>query len=416
MLRTHHHIIIVETTKHLECAKDAILGKINEFVDDAERKSVKMNEQSLFTIVTFNNSSSEELCSDVSYKDLSINRLIHFDKNDSYYRHACGLKTLKTYIENIEKKTSENARISFYVISNGIDNSCVDVEKLDKKIEWLQSRGWLFSFYSIEADNLIKCHCDDLGMFLRGYALQLFSFRMHKSHKSGVQYTQTTPTNKVVTEANISKPHVETPIDKNDKFCWIEQLKNIQSRIIWQGTEVTHYLTGDDHFELENVVSEGSGRCFSYIRDQIRGNIIQEKPLPWNTLREILIRLPFACCKHILLPYDESYQFLNDYNLCAEQLISNNNKQYIKAEPFINKKDQQSIIISFLVNSREEDYDEDGFGGGTYDDYALGIIDSDGKWAIPLIVISSIKKVCVVNDGVSPDNYIAIPNRENLLW
>ena len=80
------------------------------------------------------------------------------------------------------------------------------------------------------------------------------------------------------------------------------------------------------------------------------------------------------------------------------------------------KKDVESVIVYFAVDTYEEDYDEDGFGGGTYTDYAYGVIDKEGYWAVPLKRSCAIDVISNVNDGLDPKYYSDQKKRKQVKW
>lgn len=41
------------------------------------------------------------------------------------------------------------------------------------------------------------------------------------------------------------------------------------------------------------------------------------------------------------------------------------------------------MLVDSPIGSYEESYDSDGYGGGTTDKYAIGVIDVQGCWAYP---------------------------------
>ena len=281
----HYHIIIVEATKKLDGAKHNMITQIKEIIDKAERNSLNYHDLALYTIVNFYNSSTDELCSNVPYKDLPINNLIRFETTLDYYRYACGLDTLNSYIDLIGNCKENSAIVSFYVIGSGIDNSGVSINTMYKRIELLKSNNWQFNFYAVYANNLVKR--DDLGMFCMGMFFQCMKY--FKSSNTTKQKKEESPSSQIEVAESKPKLILDIPIDQADKYWWITQLKNIHNRLTWNKTEIDHLLTKEDQYEAEKTVSQGSKGYFSYIRDKYfyNGKVVQIKPLPWSELFEI---------------------------------------------------------------------------------------------------------------------------------
>ena len=116
------------------------------------------------------------------------------------------------------------------------------------------------------------------------------------------------------------------------------------------------------------------------------------------------------------MPYDESYQLKECYPLFTKSHVDIKNKCFFKASPFINKKDPESIIVSLIIKRTEEEYDEDGYGGGIYEDYAFGVIDKNGCWAKPLSVSFSQIVNDLIRQGIDCKEYCLEENRKSLLW
>lgn len=168
-----------------------------------------------------------------------------------------------------------------------------------------------------------------------------------------------------------------------DAIEWIKQLIEVESVITWEGFELSRILTPDEQSRAKEIVASGSDGAFDYwpSKHGYRGELIQRKLLPWNILYSILVQLPFCQCEQILLPLnDDVLEFFKRRNPeRIEKLLANG---YISARPFVRKSDH-FIVISIYLYSRFENYDEDGYGGGDEDTYVVGIIDPQGRWALP---------------------------------
>ena len=164
---------------------------------------------------------------------------------------------------------------------------------------------------------------------------------------------------------------------------WIKQLIEVESVITWEGFELSRTLTPDEQSRAKEIVASGSGGAFDYwpSKHGYRGELIQRKMLPWNILYSILVQLPFCQCEQILLPLNvDVLEFIKRRNPeRIEKLLANG---YISARPFVRKSDQ-FIVVSIYLYSHFENYDEDGYGGGEDDYYIVGIIDPQGRWALP---------------------------------
>ena len=76
------------------------------------------------------------------------------------------------------------------------------------------------------------------------------------------------------------------------------------------------------------------------------------------------------------------------------------------------KKNDRYVFVYFCIGSYESSYDEDGYGGGTTDEYAFGVIDPQGRWAFPL-------KYCMDTDltdlyELDPADYLPEEQRQEV--
>src|SRR5574344_334569 len=425
MNNLHYHIIILEAMQHLSEAATNIQPLVKQIVDTSAYKAKDSDDQALYSIINFYDSTFYALCDNAAFQDVPVKHPILFEKDIAYYRIGCGLKTLKTYMDLMEQSVGINTPVSFYVISDGFDNIGINIDEMYHRMVKLESRPWNFSFYRVDRVNFSIQKEDSWMMLLpMNHGLHLARFLLKKVGTGGTQNSHNqeeeinaTPSLTIERE---SKP-AEILIDINDKHGWIIKLINIHNRFQWEKDSVNKertYLTIEDQAEAERVVDTGTDGSFSYIKDIYfyPGTIVQQKPLNWSVLYDIIIKLPFGLCDRIILPFDKSFASENDTPTFKATLLFVEGKQYFTARPYLNKKDVESIIVYFAVDTYEEDYDEDGFGGGTYTDYAYGVIDKEGYWAVPLKKSCAIDVISNVNDGLDPKYYSDQKKRKQVKW
>ena len=196
------------------------------------------------------------------------------------------------------------------------------------------------------------------------------------------------------------------------RITWVEELKQIESVITWEDATVTRKMTEEDQNKAAQVVEEGTDGVFRYYRSKYgyRGSLYQQKLIPWGELYNTLLQLPFCQCEGIMLPFDEDV--ISKFHISKERADKYRAWGCLPVEPFVRKEDKY-IVVSLFVSSRYESYDEDGYGGGDVDEYAVGIIDPEGRWALPFkrcddVRVSSIRET-------SAENFIPIAERTPLL-
>lgn len=164
---------------------------------------------------------------------------------------------------------------------------------------------------------------------------------------------------------------------------WIKQLIEVESVLKYEGFELTRTLTPEEQSKAKEIVAVGTNGNFVYWPSKYgyRGEILQRKMLAWDDLYSVLLQLPFCQCEQILLPLDDGILELfrrRDPERLEKLLVQG----YIIAKPHVRKLDQ-FVAISIYLYSHFVNYDEDGYGGGEDDYYIIGIIDPQGRWALP---------------------------------
>lgn len=424
MHNLHYHIIIVEAMGHLSGAATNMQKIVKQIVDDTEHKAKDSDVQALYSIVNFYNSTFCALCDNVTFQDVPAKHPIQFEKDIAYYRLGCGLNTLKTYMDLMEQNVGINTPVFFYVISDGFDNVGINIKEMYHRMVKLESSPWSFSFYRVDRVNF-SIHKEDSWMMLlpMNHGLQMAKFLLKKVDFGGTQNGHNQEKVHATDSHTIKRESesAETIIDINDKHSWITILENIHKRFKWPEKSVNkeiRYLTLKDQEEAEKVVNTGTDGSFSYIKDRsfYTGIIVQDKPLNWSVLYDIIIKLPFGLCDRIILPFDKYFASGNDTPTFKDTLLFVEGKQYFTARPYLNKKDVESVIVYFAVDTYEEDYDEDGFGGGIYTDYAYGVIDKEGYWAVPLKKYCAVDLISSINHGLDPKYYSDQKNRKQVQW
>lgn len=164
---------------------------------------------------------------------------------------------------------------------------------------------------------------------------------------------------------------------------WIKQLIEVESVLKYEGFELTRTLTPEEQSKAKEIVAVGTNGNFVYWPNKYgyRGEILQRKMIAWNDLYSVLLQLPFCQCEQMLLPLDEEILefFRRRDPETLEKLLA---QGFIIAKPHVRKLDQ-FIAISIYLYSHFVNYDEDGYGGGEDDYYIIGIIDPQGRWALP---------------------------------
>lgn len=421
----HYHIIILEAMQHLSGAATNIQTLVKQIVDTAAYEAKDSDVQALYSIINFYDSTFCVLCDNTTFQDVPVKHPILFKKNIAYYRLGCGLKTLKTYMDLMEQNVGINALVSFYVISDGFDNIGININEMYDRIIKLESSSWSFSFYRVDRINF-SIQKEDSWMMLipinHGFRIERFLQKKVGIGDPQNVHNQEGETNATpsLTIERESKP-AKTVIDIKDKHRWITELNNIHNRFKWEKDSVNKeikYLTIEDQAEAKRVVDTGTDGSFSYIKSIYFyiGTIVQQKPLNWSVLYDIIIKLPFGLCDRIILPFDKSFASKNDTPTFKATLLFFEGKQYFTAHPYLNKKDVESVIVYFAVDMYEDDYDEDGFGGGIYTDYTYGVIDKNGYWAVPLKKSCAIDIISNVNNGLDPKYYSDQKNRKQVQW
>lgn len=193
---------------------------------------------------------------------------------------------------------------------------------------------------------------------------------------------------------------------------WIKQLIEVESVLKYVGFELTRTLTEEEQSKAKEIVAVGTNGNFVYWPNQYgyRGEILQRKMIAWEDLYSVLLQLPFCQCEQILLPLDEDILefFRRRDPETLEKLLA---QGFIVAKPHVRKLDQ-FIAISIYLYSHFVNYDEDGYGGGEDDYYIVGIIDPQGRWALPPQVCVDFNKSTV--EESEPSTFIPDAERKLL--
>lgn len=179
----------------------------------------------------------------------------------------------------------------------------------------------------------------------------------------------------IVNESN--EPEVS-----EDYGNWIQKLIEIESVIERKGHEVVRPLTREEQEKACDLVSKATKGNFSYCMDKYgyRGRIIQNRLVPWEEVYNMLIQLPFLQCELIFLPFNPD--FFENMEIGQDRMNFFKKIGYIPVQAHVRKEDRY-IAVNTYISSKEDSYDEDGYGGGITDEYAAGIIDDKGRWALP---------------------------------
>lgn len=106
----------------------------------------------------------------------------------------------------------------------------------------------------------------------------------------------------------------------------------------------------------------------------------------WEEAYQRILDSPFCQWPKINIPFyrDEMTAERELAGSCYDNVYNKLEKAgFVKVRTHLKKNDHY-VLVDFWIRSYEESYDCDGFGGGTTDEYAVGIIDDQGRWAYPL--------------------------------
>ena len=167
-----------------------------------------------------------------------------------------------------------------------------------------------------------------------------------------------------------------------DKIQWIEKLKELKSGFVWDGNKATRFLTKEEMCLAQSFVEKETLGAFCYQPNDYGypGNIMQCKKRPWKELYQTLVELPFCKCSQILIPWCPSH--IEKFHIEPERIEAFIANGSIPVIPHVRKEDQY-ISVALYLSSRFEPYDEDGYGGGDVDEYAVAVIDKEGRLAYP---------------------------------
>lgn len=190
-----------------------------------------------------------------------------------------------------------------------------------------------------------------------------------------------------------------------DKIHWIEQLKELESGFVWDGNKVARFLTKEEMCVAQSFVEKETLSNFYYQPNDFGypGNIIQCKQLPWKELYQTLVELPFCKCNQILIPWNPL--LIEKFHIEPERIETFINNGSIPVTPYVRKKDQY-ISVALYLSSRFEAYDENGYGGGYVDEYAVAVIDKEGRLAYPFthcVDIHLNSMMDITSNGFFPD-------------
>lgn len=109
-------------------------------------------------------------------------------------------------------------------------------------------------------------------------------------------------------------------------------------------------------------------------------------PITWDEAYQRILDSPFGHWPKINIPFHREYMTADcrlsgymDNDLCNQLEMAG----FVKVRTHLKKNDNY-VLVDFWISSYEESYDCDGYGGGTTCEYAIGIIDDQGRWAYPL--------------------------------
>ena len=114
--------------------------------------------------------------------------------------------------------------------------------------------------------------------------------------------------------------------------------------------------------------------------------LINLLPITWEEAYQRILDSPFGYWPKINIPFyrDEMTAERGLAGSCYDDVYNKLEKAgFVKVRTHLKKNDNY-VLVDFWIRSYEESYDGDGYGGGTTDEYAVGIIDDQGRWAYPL--------------------------------
>ena len=114
--------------------------------------------------------------------------------------------------------------------------------------------------------------------------------------------------------------------------------------------------------------------------------LINLLPITWEEAYQRILDSAFGYWPKINIPFyrDEMTAERGLAGSCYDDVYNKLEKAgFVKVRTHLKKNDNY-VLVDFWIRSYEESYDGDGYGGGTTDEYAVGIIDDQGRWAYPL--------------------------------
>ena len=281
--------------------------------------------------------------------------------------------------------SADNTDVSFSLVGNGLSNDA-------PRITYLAKEPKFYGFMSLKGEVL---HCDPNGQGM--LAREIVKEKYNDFFNSVAdEFLMSCPIGLHQEEYFLMKIFGFSkiaPPDQNGNIMWCasyydmteEHRELLGSYIVEPEPECTD-ISECEYIEDFHSDEEDTPLLYYPSPKEIPSAPRITAATTWEEAYQRILDSPFGYWPKIKIPFhrDEMTAERGLAGSCYDDVYNKLDKAgFVKSRTHLKKNDHY-VLVDFWIRSYDDLNDGDGYGGGTTDEYAVGIIDNQGRWAYPL--------------------------------